>query len=306
VAAEDGSALGRYAPIFVLQRYGHTYDRIGAAAARLGQDGKEEAFVDPGRPVIYVQQDRFGTDRGSYTNLVYRVHFEGVPFPHLGGGRNAGLLAIVTLDAQERPVLVTTVQANGHYAAVIPTNFLLRDARPPGWDADEQAVATEHLPGLLRCPEPFDPAWRPVIVLRSATHRVMDVRLENSAEAKWRYDVIAAELQPAQALDSLRLEQFASKRGKSRRPAPLPQDVQTTSFFCTSGTQRGLVKGSARPLEVLLRCWWTFDIHVGRDRRYAAAERTGQGLYTSLKFWAREQSALVPFDGFLRYRGWRL
>jgi hypothetical protein len=288
VVTKGEDILSRHAPIFVLQNREPSYNRIGAAAARVSAAGEEEVYVDPASPTYYGARAQFETDRGPYTNLIYRVHFERVPFPHLGMGRNVGLLAVITLDPADRPVLITTVNTCGCYLAFVPTSLLPGDALPPGWDRMGQDVWGEELPGLLRCPEPFDPAYRPVIFLRNGTHRVADLKLQNVEEAGWRYKAVEARIEPREALDEL------------------PLDSGTTSFFFEQGAERGLVKGSEKPLEFLLMSWWALDWNVGRDRRLAPSAETGKTFYTSLKFWNRGESDMHEFAEFLRFWGWRL
>ena len=288
VATDDGTIFARYAPIFVLETYAKTYNRIGSAAARLDEDREEEVYVDPAAPSFYVQKRQFQTERGSYTNLIYRVEFPGVPFPKLTAGANAGLLVIITLNTEDEPVLVTTDLTCGCYPALVPTDNLPPKALPQGWDTGGQCVLGEELPGLIRFPKPFDSSYRPVILLRDGTHRVMGMRVESVKEAAWRYGVVPARLQPMDALDAV------------------PVDGGTTSYFVTSGPKRGLVKDAARPLEFLLISWWAMDSSVGRPKRYADSRESGKVFYTSLKFWRREDSDMWRFPEFLRFWGWRL
>lgn len=289
VVANDGGLLARHAPIFVLQGAEEPHNRIGAAAARLDEDGREEVYVDPDRPVVYGRRLAFQTPCGAYTNLVYRVHFPRVPLPHLTAGRNVGLLAVVTLDEQGRPALLTTVHTCGCYVAVVPTSYLPAEARPEGWGPAELEVHGESLPGLLVYPPEFDATYRPVIVLREDIHRVMDLRVEDVREAAWRYEpAAAAALAPIGALDALPLGGCA------------------TSFFETEGGRRGYVKGSHKPLERLLMSWWALDWRVGEDKRYGPRGEMGTPFYTSLKPWRREESDMWRFAEFLHYWGWRL
>ena len=288
VVADDGSTLARHAPVFVLQTYGQKYNRIGAAAARIDDRGEERIGIDTKRPVIYAQEEPFSTDRGEYTNLIYRVHFPEVPMPHLTAGRNVGLLVILTLDSGGRPVLVTTAHTCGCYLAFLPTSFLPKKAHPKGWKVGEQKVHGEKLPGLLRLPDPYTAEYRPVVFLRDETHRVMDVCIQNAGEAAWRYEVVPAEVAPTEALQAL------------------PLGAVTTSFFHESGLRRGYVKGSGKFLETLLMGWWAMDLRVGSDKRYADRHETGSVFYTSLKFWNREESDMWPFAEFLEFWGWQL
>jgi hypothetical protein len=63
--------------------------------------------------VIFYLKQEFSTEHGKYTNLVYRIHFPKVPFSiipfNLTSGNNVGVIVVITLDSQQRPVLVTTV-----------------------------------------------------------------------------------------------------------------------------------------------------------------------------------------------------
>lgn len=287
VSPADG-LLERYAPIFVLQTWEETYNRIGAPAADLTAKGRERIYVDHSRPVLFAQTRSFATARGSYTNLIYRVHFERVPLPHLTVGRNVGLLAVITLDNEMRPVLVTTVHTCGCYLAFVPTTYLSPDAYPEGWETGRQEVHGEILPGRLRYPEAFEPAYRPVIYVRDETHRVMDIGLVDEREAVWRYDVVPATVEPMEALDRL------------------PVNGGTTSFFETGGRRKGFVKGAGKPLERLMISWWALDWRVGEDKKLTEAAEMNTVFYTSLKPWRRSTSDMWPFADFLAFWGWRL
>ena len=271
LAADDGSVLARHAPVFVLQTYGLRYNRIGAPVAELDDRGRQRIAIDTKRPVVYAQREPFTTDRGEYMNLIYRVHFPEAPMPYVGAGRNVGLLVVVTLDSRDRPVLVTTVHTCGSHLAFVPTSFLPEKARPREWALGTQKVHGERLPGLLRLPNPHDTAYRPVVFLRDETHRVMDVRVQNVAEAPWRYRVVPAELQPMESLESL------------------PFGPGTTSFFHESGLRRGYVKGAGKLMSTLFRSWWMMDLHAGSDKRYGDRRETGCVFYTSQSFWHREE-----------------
>ena len=285
VTEEDGTLLARHAPLFVLQTYARNYNRIGAPTARLDDAGQERIRIDTKRPAVYAQQEPFRTERGAYTNLIYRVHFPGIPFPRLASGSNVGLIVIVTLDSRQRPVLITTVRANGHGLAFVPTTFLPKGSRPKGWRVDHGAG----LPGLLQVPDPYSEPYRPAVFLRDETHAVADVRVQDVREASWRYAVIPAKLRPMAALENL----------------PLGKE-ETTSLFYEHGLRRGYAKGSGRPLQTLLMSWWTMDLFVGSDKLYGEAYETGNVFYTSLRFWRRRDSDMWPFAEFLRFWGWRL
>jgi hypothetical protein len=288
VAADDGSVLARYAPIFVLQTDQEPYNRIGTVAARHGATGDEEIYVDTSVPTFYAQKEEFKTASESYTDLIYRAHFDRTPLPFLSAGRNVAVIAVVTLNASGQPVLLTFTHACGGYVIFVPTSYLPDKALPEGWATAGQSVYGEDLPGRLAFPEAFDNAYRPVVVLRDATHGAMAVRVEDVREAAWRYQAVAAKIEPMASLEAL------------------PLDAGTTSLYAASGSQRGLVKGGLRPLRLLLTSWWMLDLHAGRDRKFTNAHETGKTFYTSLKFWNREESDMWEFANFLQFWGWRL
>lgn len=290
-AAED-TRLARYAPVVVAEHTGHAYNRVGRPRARRHDDGEVEIYVDPGEPVLYARQREFETDEARYTNLVYRVHFEKVPFSlipfHLTAGRNVGLLFVLTLNGRGEPVLLTTVHTCGCYLAFLPTSYLPDSAYPPGWDTGGQRVFGETLPGQLDYPERFDQTLRPVIFVRHATHRVMDVQIADPAALQEVHRPVTAPLAPMAALERL------------------PLNGATTSFYDTSGFRKGYVRGSFKPFELLLMSWWTFDLHVGADKAYGDSEETGTVFYTSLRPWRREASDMWEFAEFLEFWGWDL
>jgi hypothetical protein len=288
VAQDDGSLLARYAPVFVLQTRSDPCNRIGSPSAWL-VDGAESIRIDPDRPVVYAGQRLFTTARGAYTNLIYRVHFQCVPFPNFTMGRNVGLFVIITLNASGQPVLVTTVHTCGCYLAFMATTFTARDAVPTDWAQGVQNVYGERLPGCLRFPQPFDARYRPVVFLRDGTHRVMDVRIENVDEAAWRYAVVPTPIEPLDSLEHLPLG-----------------DGLTTSFYEADGPRKGFVKGSRKPLEMLFVGWLALDFRVGRDKELAPRDQMKTTFYTSLKFWRRAESDMWPFAQFLKYWGWKL
>jgi hypothetical protein len=278
LVADDGTPAARFAPVFALERSDPPYNRIGTPTARLDGDGSEEVTVDPARATIYFQTQpveiltpRYGIARESYTNLIYRIHFERVPGWHLTTGRNVGLLVIVTLNVGGDPVLVTTVHTCGCYLGFIPGDNLPPEAYPPGW-----------------------PHARLVISIRAETHRVMDAAIEALPAIRERFDVQPATLQPMEALHALPLEGAAAALHR------------TTSFFYTDGCGKGYVKDSRKPFEMLFMGWLAMDFYVGRDKDLGDAAATGARVYTSIKFWNRRASDLYPFPEFLAFWGWRL
>lgn len=288
---EQADRAARYAPILVPEYAGPSYNRIGKPSARYDSRGRERIFVDPDSAVVYVQQQDFETDRGRYTNLIYRVHFERVPFSlipfHLTTGKNSGLLFVVTLDEQERPVLLTTVHTCGCYLAQVPTRYLPREAYPKNWNESGQKVFGMRLPGLLDYPERFDIDYRPIIFLKHGTHRIKDIGLARLSTLDRRYELRPLDMQPMEALKKL------------------PLDGETTSFYHNSGFRKGYVKGASKPLEMLFMSWWALDPNIGVDKEYGDRDETGTVFYTSLKPWARDESDMWRFREFLEYWGWR-
>ncbi len=290
----ENSIFSQYAPIFIPQRYEKRYNRIGEAKARYTSDDTgEEIYIDPTTPVFYVQQQPFETEAGErYLNLIYRIHFEEVPYSlspfHLTAGKNGGLFIITTINENNQPVLITTVHTCGCYLAILPTSYLPPQAYPEHW-SDEQEVFGERLPGVLRFPAVFDFRYRPGVFLRDGTHRVMNVEVIDASTLASSYRVVAAELRPMEALKQL----------------PLP-DNNATSFYHNTGRHQGYVKNAVKPLELLLMSWWTFDLHIGSDKELGNKNETGSVFYTSLKPWNRNASDMWNFPHFLSFWGWKL
>lgn len=284
------SLAARHAPIIVTPVVKGDHDRLGSPAAREISGSKERIYIDPDRPVFFVMEQSFKTGSAEYTNLLYRVHFERVPFPRLTAGRNVGIFVIITLNASQQPVLVTTVHTCGCFLAVMPTTYLAPEAWPVDWDRSWQKINGEKLPGLLQYPETMNTDYRPAIWLRSGNHRVIDVRIENIHEAHWRYRVAPSQLQSMHALKRIPVE------GADRQ----------TSFFYEQGRRKGFVKNSKKPLERLFMSWWAFDAYIGRDKELGDHAETGTTFFTDIYFWNRKESDLWPFARVLSFYGWRL
>ncbi|SCY76213.1 hypothetical protein [Desulfoluna spongiiphila] len=291
IPPEEDTLLSRYAPAFVVEEPEKRYNLVGTPTAEAGEDGKEEIRVDPWRATVYTETRRFDTDGGTWTNLVYRVHFQETPgglLPYyLGKGKNVGLIVVVTLDRNGQPVLYTTVHTCGCYLAFVPTTFLADAARPHGWPKDRQTVHSENLPAVIDIKGSPD-AYRLMVLLRDATHRVRNMWVEPK-HALVNYRRIPTEVAPLAALETLPV-----KTG------------ETTSFYETSGPRNGYVKGSHKSRERLLMSWWAFDWRVGEDKKLGTSRLDGILFYTSLKPWAREKSDMRDFPTFLRYWGWNL
>lgn len=288
---DDSDLLRRHSPVFLIDEPEKEYNRIGTPVA-IKKEDEEVVVVDAGRATIYTSLRHFKTPKSSYTNLFYRIHFSEVPsglIPfYLGAGNNVGLMVVVTLNSNDEPILYTMVHTCGCYLAIIPTSYLTKESWKPGWHVGRQLVYSENLPAYLDYSSDAKSEQLLMVHLRSATHRVANVKLA-SVEQLEKIKKIVPEIQPFESLERL----------------PLPNG-ESTSFFETTGSRKGYVKDSEKIWERLLISWWSFDWRVGEDKRLGKDLNDGIVFYTSLKPWAREESDLRDFAGFLRYWGWRL
>lgn len=278
-----------FAPVFLIPDTPHSYDRIGRPSAMYDGAGNENIYIDTHHPAIYFCEKKFKTARGEYTNLIYRIHFPGIPaslFPfYLGFGKNVGLMVIVTLDSRQRPVLVTTAHTCGCYLAMVPTSFLPKDALPEKWNTGSFGVYGETLPGMLYYESKSDP--RLLISLRPEVHRVADIRMVD-AHTLGDMTRVAMPLVSMSALDEI------------------PINGGSTSFFYEKGIRKGYVKGSIKYWETILLSPISLDFFIGTDKAYKDRKETGKPFYTSLKPWNRSSSDMWHFDRFLTFWGWNL
>jgi hypothetical protein len=277
--------LYRNAPVFVAEEADQKYNRIGTPVAEIEHD-QEVVKVDSDVGAIYTSVRHFSTQRGEYTNIIYRVHFSEVPLHYLGAGKNVGLLVVVTLDDKERPLLYTLLHTCGCYLAFIPTSYLPESSWKKDWKPGRQGVYGENLPSYLE----FSGTQQHnlIVHLRPGTHRAQNVWLMAGSEVE-RLPLVRLQLYPFEALEQLQLS-----------------DGSTTSFYETSGARKGYVKESYKIWERLFISWWAFDWRVGEDKKLGSSLDDGTVFYTSLKPWAREESDLRDFPRFLRYWGWQL
>ena len=281
----EDQLLARYAPLFIVEEPQEPLNRIGRPTARINEDAEVEISIDPDQPAIYVMRQEFVTANGSYTNLIYRIHFERVPSHRLTGGNNVGLIIIITLNAQEEPVLGITDHTCGCYLSFTATQHTPTQALPADFSVDQrQQIYGESLPGRLE----LAPDSRLLIRLRPATHRVMELSTTKLTAATGDLQLV-----PTPLLPMIELER-------------LPLGDTTTSFFDMEGRRQGYVRGSHKPWERLLMSWWAFDWRVGEDKQFRPPDGCGAVFYTSLKFWARKESDLCDFPTFLTYWGWKL
>ena len=277
-------------PVFYIHDSDQDYNRIGTPAVIQTADNKPEVIVDHRVPAVFYGTESFDTDKGHYTNLIYRIHFEKVPFGwgkfNLTAGKNPGILVIYTLSSNRDLVLITTVHSCGCYLAFFPTTTTPEDAYPDNWPESQQEVFGYLLPSLLQ--EPRAPHKEQVMFhLDTETHRIRDVLVMNQ-ESFSADEIIPSDTFP---IDNL---------------YRLPFNGSEESFFELSGDREGYVKNNTKWLERILMGWWAFDFRVGEDKAYGGSDNSDVPLYTSLKFWAREASDLKNFAQFLLYWGWNL
>ncbi|MCB2215160.1 hypothetical protein [Desulfofustis glycolicus] len=278
-----------HVPIFVVENSEQPYNLIGTPATQRNPDGSPFIVVDPVAATVYYERDSFTTDQGRYRNEIYRIHHERVPFGwgalNLTAGTNPGLLVIYTLNEADTVVLITTVHTCGCYLAFLPTPALPEDAYPADWPQDRQWIYGHTLPSRMELPEQ---GRQIAFTLADQTHRVSEVSLIDPDNLPPATERVQTDLAPLSALYRL------------------PFGETIVSFFETDGPRSGYVKNNSKPLERLLIGWWALDFRVGEDKAYRGGDSSETIFYTSLKFWAREESDLKDFPRFLAYWGWNL
>lgn len=255
----------------------------------LGEKGSEAVTINTETPVIYAKTVSFSTAKGTYTNLVYRIHFPETPFSlipfYLGAGKNVGLLVILTLDAQQQLLLVTTANTCGCYAVSIPTERLPVSSYPHNWPTLSRSVFGERLPARLPSLKENETI---AVVVRADVHRAMDLH----SIPKTAPDFAAAGVAEVVALETL-------------KKLPL-HDGNYTSFYYENWPLSGHVKGAIKPWESLFLSLISLDFFVGMDKEYGDTRESGNPFYTSLKPWNRESSNMNDFAAYLRFQGWNL
>jgi len=252
---------------------------------------EEDIFIDINHPTLYYGTDSFDTEKDRYTNYIYRVHFPETPFSlipfYLTSGSNPGLIIVVTVGSNLKPLLVTAVHTCGCYLAIIPTSFLSRNSYPECWDDKVLKVYGERLTPLLDFNSYSNPAL--FVSVRPDIHRVMKIELIEKSKLK----TSPSSHKKMASADLASLE-------------AIPLNDTTTSFFHHGGIFDGHVKGSIKPWETLLMSLISLDIFVGSDKKYDLGFQTTNPFYTSLKPWNRTASDMRNFKRFLRFWGWRL
>lgn len=293
-ASQPESVKTLHTPAFLIKEAEKECNKIGLPSVRKAADQKTEIYVDPAHAAVFFESQEFFTTRGRYQNLIYRIHFQKVPFSfsniHITAGNNPGILIIYTLDTNDHLLLITTVQTCGCFLAFLPTSELPIEWFPSDWPADSQWIYGHCLPNLLH-PTPIDDSEKIVFTLESETHRVCDVAVSGQDTLHDLRDTIDVKIIPMNALYHL----------------PFSDDRTTTeSFFEMDGPRKGYVRDNTKILERLFISWWAFDLYVGEDKAFGAADTSEISFYTSLKFWDREESDLKNFPRFLSYWGWKL
>jgi hypothetical protein len=292
VENKGNDPVSQFAPLFLTHNHQKQYNRIGKPSAIIADTGKEKIYIDDSNPVFYYMVRNFRTEKDTYTNYIYRVHFPRIPFSlipyHLTAGRNVGLITVVTVDSKGKPVLITTVHTCGCYLAIVPTSNLSPDAYPDKWKDKKLNVFGERLPSKLNYSNLAKPEV--LVHLRPGVHRVMDLKIieNHNIESGNSFNKIITPLEP---MDDL---------------MKIPVNGNFTSFYHSDGPMKGFVKGSVKIWESLFLSLVSLDLYIGTDKIYGDPRITGNKFYTSLKPWNREASEMWDFKRFLEFWGWKL
>lgn len=285
---EEAALLRCLAPVFVVDEGERSFNRIGTPEIRREKD-RDRVRVNPEVPALFgeVRRDRIGST--DVLHLVFRVHFERLPFKasvFFERHRNVGVLTIVTVrEADLAPALLTTAYTCGCYRALLPTDRLESSALPPRWPAGTRRVFGRDLPAIVRAPARGESRF--VVHLASKTHRVRDIETLPQAPAGAGMDL------PLRGIDELR-----------RIPIE-GTDGEVGSFFYTRGFLKGHVRGAWSPIEGLTAGLLLLDPMLGMDKDLGDPGTTGTRFYTSLLPWRREASRLDRFEPLLRLLGFR-
>jgi len=230
--------------------------------------------VDPATPAVFAEIRPDSIGQTEVLQLVYRVHFERVPFVpsvFFEMHRNVGLLAIVTLTKSgQQPILFTTVQTCGCFRALLPTDLFPREALPDGWPKEKKRIWGRTLPAVVAHPEPG--RTRLTVFLDPKTHCVRDIATLPEPREGRRIDL------PLRSMADLHSLRVVGEEGR------------TGSFFYTDGALKGHVRGAWSPIEGLTAGPLLLDLTLGMDRDFGDPAVTGTPLYTSLLPWQRQVS----------------
>lgn len=294
VSSEEKDLFHRYAPIFVIEDENIPYNKIGEPKLKRDLKNNIRGYVDFHTPKIYAQKREFITRKGHYTNLIYRVHFQKVPYGfkpfHVTAGKNGGQLVVVTLNDKKEPLFITTVDTCGCYISIIPTNYLPEDAYPKDWVHEPHyRYGEKHTPRICKYPKPFKSDYHPVIYMRTGNHRVSDVIVQNEEVIKAQYGIQEMNMVPITQLEYLQID-----------------DEEERASFYYSDISKGMVRDAYKPYEMLFMSWVFFEPNVGWDKKYASSTEILSRFYTSLNPAYRRESDMWVFPRFLKFWGWSL
>ncbi len=281
--ASDEQLLTRFAPMIKIFDSEDGVNKIGTAKAL----SNKEVYIDSSEASIYTLKQNFQIEDRQYTNLIYRVHFQKIPFSifpfNLSYGKNVGLIFVVTLNEAGEPVLFTTVHTCGCYKAMMATPYTPESAYPDSWVnlEEKQKVYGERLPTVLKINEQNPDIC---VAIRPHEHRIMDAFPCNKSTQNF---------EQAQQLPLASLRTLKTEEGE-------------TSFFHESGYREGFVKGAVKPWESMSLSFLSLDPFVGTDKAFLRKESSDNTFYTSLKPWNRETTDMADFPSFLKYWGWKL
>ncbi len=286
-ASDAASLLPCFVPVYTIEDGSLQFNRIGTPEIRM-QDGRERVSINPDRHTVYVgtHDDRIG--ERDVVHLLYRIHFTEIPFRWKDvflKHRNAGLLTLVTLDAESfEPLFVTTVFTCGCYRALLPTELLPEAALPDDYPSDQLQVWGETLEPIIAQPTTEDPL---LVSMRSHTHRVYDMSIVHDRVSAGVQKTL--ELRPIEELHELPV---------------IGGEGETSSFYYTSGFRRGHVRGAWSPVEGLTLGLLILDPMIGMDKDFGDPELTGTKFYTMLTPWSRDVSRLDQYDPLLQKLGY--
>lgn len=279
----DEQLFKRFAPVIKIFDAEDDVNKVGTPKAL----SDKKVYVDSSEPSIYTLKQSFQIEDRSYTNLIYRVHFSGIPFSiipfHLSYGKNVGLIFVVTLNEAGEPVLFTTTHTCGCYMAMMATSFTPETAYPDSWKNldKKQKVYGERLPTVLKLDEKNPDIC---VAIRPHEHRIMDAFSCNKSTQIF---------EQAQEFPIASLRTLKTENGE-------------TSFFHESGLQEGFVKGAIKPWESMSLSFLSLDPFVGTDKAFLRKETSDNTFYTSLKPWNRKTTDMADFPSFLKFWGWKL
>ena len=244
--------------------------------------------MDPKDPVMFVETRQFTTPKDTYTNYIYRVHFQKNSFFHMQHGLNTGLFVIVTVDSWKKPILITTVSTSGRSVNFYPTSNMHRHCLPYRfWTLYPENRG--NTPNTVYVPSALDEGKITIFVGKNMhqvesvfyqDYRILDMKKKKKAQMP---------VEPMSKLEHLNLN------GR-----------EVSMFYEKSAGGKGYVRQSAKPFEFFLMSWWTLDPRIGSDKILGAESDKNPRFYTTIKPWDRTESDMRNYHRFLMYWGWNL